>query len=83
MKERMITMPTCYNPSLSEEPRNQPIKVNPPLSRESLLSWLESIGRLKAREIDESQDQKIPEDLDEFLELDIPIDEEEEDESID
>ncbi|MBW4520100.1 MAG: DUF3134 domain-containing protein [Scytolyngbya sp. HA4215-MV1] len=68
----------CYNPALTEEPRNQPIKVVPLSPRESLLGWLERTGRLHSGETDELLDQKVSEDLDEFLEPDIAILEDEE-----
>lgn len=64
----MATMTICYSPSLSEEPRNKPIKVFPLIQRESLLSWLERTGRFHTSEIDELQDHKISEDLDDILE---------------
>ncbi|MBW4493994.1 MAG: DUF3134 domain-containing protein [Oscillatoria princeps RMCB-10] len=39
-----------YNPSLREEPRNQPAEVIPLKQEFSLLDWLENTGRLIARE---------------------------------
>ncbi|HEY9648816.1 MAG TPA: DUF3134 family protein [Chroococcidiopsis sp.] len=60
-------MTVCY-PALSEEPRNQPIKIVAIAPRESLLSWLESAGRLHAADTNEFQEQKISEDLDDILE---------------
>jgi hypothetical protein len=73
-------MTTCYNPSLSEEAWNQPIRVIPPLSQETILGWLESIGRLKPHEADEFQDHKVPEDLDDFLDSEIQILDDDDDE---
>jgi predicted house-cleaning noncanonical NTP pyrophosphatase (MazG superfamily) len=61
-------MSTLYNPALSEEPRNQSIKIIPPVLRESLLNWLERIGRFRSEEIGEFQDYKMPEELDDILE---------------
>jgi hypothetical protein len=58
---------TYINPALYEEPRNQPIKVTPLSSRESLLTWLENTGRLLPFVIDDAQDLKMPEDLDDIL----------------
>ncbi len=58
------------NPSLSIERINQPLKVVASLPRESLLSWLESSGRLRSSEFDEVQDHKISDDLDDILEPD-------------
>lgn len=79
MPEKVATT-TCYNPSLSEEPRNQRIKVVPPTTRESLLSWLESSGRLHSSEdVDEIKDYRMAEDLNDFLEPEIyPLEDEEE-----
>lgn len=71
-------MITCNNPSLSEEPRNQPIKVAPKIAQETLLGWLETAGRLKPYEIDEFQEQRSSGDLDDFLEPEIPSLEDEE-----
>ncbi|MBL1179115.1 DUF3134 family protein [Pantanalinema sp. GBBB05] len=81
MKEKIIT-PPCYNPSLSEEPRNQRIKVVPPVARESLLSWLESSGRLhSSEESDDLKDYKMAEDINDFLDPELyPLDEEEDQE---
>ncbi len=73
-------MSTCYNPSLSQEPRNQPMKVVPQIARESFLGWLERVGRLKPHELDESHDQKFSEDLDEFLDSEIQVLDEDDDE---
>lgn len=39
-----------YNPSLREEPRNQPAEVIPLKQEFSLLDWLENTGRLIARD---------------------------------
>lgn len=64
-------MSTLYNPALSEEPRNQPMKILPPALRETLLGWLESTGRLQSSESDEIQDHEITEDLSDFLEPEI------------
>lgn len=44
--EKLATM---YNPSLREEPRDQPAPVIPPTQGSSLLDWLEASGRLSAR----------------------------------
>ncbi len=72
-------MPPCYNPSLSEEPRSHAMKVVPPIARETLLNWLESSGRLRSQELDEFQDHKVPEDLDDFLDVENQIPDDEED----
>ena len=60
-------MNTFHNPALSQESRNQPQKIVPPVPRETLLHWLGRTGRLKASELDEFQEQKSSEDLDDFL----------------
>ncbi len=39
-----------YNPSLREEPRNNRASVLPQKQNSSILDWLESSGRLLARE---------------------------------
>jgi hypothetical protein len=39
-----------YNPSLREEPRNKPASVVTSKQQVSILNWLESTGRLIARE---------------------------------
>ncbi len=70
-------MAKVYNPALSEEPRNHVTKFIPQVPRESLLSWLENSGRLKASENDGYQDYKISEELDDFLEPEVyPSDDE-------
>lgn len=56
------------NLALSEEPINQPMKAVPPVLRESLFSWLERTGRFQSSEVDEFEDRKILEDLDDILE---------------
>jgi len=74
-------MATCYNPSLTEEPRNQGMKVIPLPPRETLLGWLESSGRFRLSEIDDSQDHKISESIDEILEPEIYASDSEEEQS--
>ncbi len=73
-------MTTCYNPSLYEEPRNQPMRVIPPMPRETLLNWLESSGRFRSSEPDELQNDPVGEELDHFLDADAYALEHEEDE---
>jgi hypothetical protein len=60
-------MNTFHNPALTEESRNQPLKIVPPIPRETLLHWLDRTGKLRASESDEFQEQKPSEDLDDFL----------------
>ncbi len=55
-----------YNPSLSQEPRNHAIPVIARKTEESILGWLDRIGRLLPHEIDESQAQSISEDWDDI-----------------
>jgi Protein of unknown function (DUF3134) len=65
--------PALSNPALSEEPRNQAMRVIPLPPRESLLGWLESSGRLRFNEESETEpeDLKLPETLDDILEPEI------------
>jgi hypothetical protein len=72
-------MAICYNPSLSEEPRNHAVKVISSVARESLLSWLENAGRFQSSEDDDFQAHKIPEDLDDFLEAEVYLSDNDED----
>lgn len=74
---------TTYNPGLSEEPRNQPLKVVASIAQESLLGWLERTGRLKPHESDDLQDYKMSEDLDDFLEPEMQILDDDEEEPMD
>jgi len=71
-------MTTPHNPALYEEPRNQKMKVIPPIPRHTLLNWLESNGRFLSSEADEFQDQRMPEELDDILEAEVYIDDNEE-----
>lgn len=69
--ERMIQVTTYSNPSLREEPLNQPMKIAYRIAEESLLSWLENNDRLlKPSQVDDFQSHKITEDLDDILEPD-------------
>jgi hypothetical protein len=60
-----------YNPSLRQEPRNQPIPIIPLRTTESLLVWLERTGRLKPREIDLSHEDEALEDIEYILDPEI------------
>jgi len=73
-------MATQYNPSLREEPQNQPTQIVPLIPRESLLSWLESSGRFRSNEINEFPDYKILEEIDDILEAETYVPETEEEE---
>ncbi|NEP12597.1 MAG: DUF3134 domain-containing protein [Symploca sp. SIO2C1] len=55
-----------YNPSLREQPRDHQAEVIPLNQHTSLLNWLESQGRLLARE---SQDEMLIEGEEEISEL--------------
>jgi hypothetical protein len=55
-----------YNPSLREEPREQLADVIPVQQETSLLDWLETNGRLIARD---AQDEDFLEDEEEITEL--------------
>jgi hypothetical protein len=69
-----------YNPALSEEPRNNALKLVPPVPQESLMKWLESTGRFKASEQDDTQHHSISsEELDDFLEPDVYPDDDDDD----
>ncbi|HEY9751966.1 MAG TPA: DUF3134 domain-containing protein [Coleofasciculaceae cyanobacterium] len=56
-----------YNPSLREEPRNQRAAVIPVNRDASILDWLESTGRLLAR--DSSEIDYLLEEEEEISEL--------------
>jgi hypothetical protein len=56
-----------YNHSVRQEPRYQAIPIIPSRATESLLDWLKRTGRLKPREIDLSQEDKVLEDLEDAL----------------
>jgi Protein of unknown function (DUF3134) len=57
-----------YNPSLREEPRSQKAAVIPVQQEASILDWLESTGRLLARDV---QDPEVvaeeADDINEFI----------------
>ncbi|MCU0525919.1 MAG: DUF3134 domain-containing protein [Elainella sp. Prado103] len=61
-------MSAYYNPALYEEPREQPMRIVPIILRESLLSWLESMGRFDASEPEKYQERELSENLDDILE---------------
>ncbi|MGB8698067.1 MAG: DUF3134 family protein [Thermosynechococcaceae cyanobacterium] len=64
-------MASYYNPSLSEEPRNQPIKVFPPMAQETFIGWLESTSRFLNTDNNEFQEHKVSEDIDDILDSDV------------
>ena len=64
-----------YNPSLSQEPRdqNQLMPILPLINTESLLDWLHRNGRLKTPDIDSSQEHKVADELADILDPDPEI----------
>jgi hypothetical protein len=56
-----------YNPSLREEPRNKPASVVTSKQQASILNWLESTGRLIAREAVPSAFGDDTEELNELM----------------
>jgi phosphopantothenoylcysteine synthetase/decarboxylase len=56
-----------YNPSLREEPRNQRAKVLPQKRDPSILDWLESNGRLLARDNADFDYQDDEEEINELM----------------
>lgn len=74
-------MVTRYNPSVHQEPRNQPIPIIPLKTTESLLAWLRRTGRLKPREVDLLKEDEALEDLEYILNPEIYNLEKEEEES--
>lgn len=55
-----------YNPSLRQEPRSQRAAVIPLKDESSILDWLESTGRLRARE---DKEIEYPDNAEEIAEL--------------
>lgn len=55
------------NPALREQPRNQPAAVIPPRSDSSILDWLESSGRLLARDSSEFDYLEEEEEISELM----------------
>lgn len=58
-----------YNPSLREEPRNQQTNIVSSRQEPSLLDWLESSGRMLARDVQERDPQAEGEEIEEINEL--------------
>ncbi|MGK7923773.1 MAG: DUF3134 domain-containing protein [Spirulina sp.] len=56
---------TVYNPALRQEPRYEPAAVIPLKQEDSMLTWLQSEGRLILRE---AQESNLSEDEDPDLE---------------
>jgi len=64
-----------YNPSLREDPIDQPAAVIPTRHETSILDWLESTGRLLARDEVPAQDYgEEGEDIDGLIVDDVPYD---------
>lgn len=59
-----------YNPSLREEPREQLAQVIPIQNETSLLDWLETGGRLLARETDDDDFLDDEEEITELMGVD-------------
>ena len=58
-----------YNPSLREEPRDQRISIISSRQEPSILDWLESSGRLLARDNQERELSGEGEEIEEINEL--------------
>lgn len=56
-------MAQINNPALREQPREKPAAVIPPRSDSSILDWLESSGRLLARDTAESDYSEAEEEI--------------------
>jgi hypothetical protein len=56
-----------YNPSLREEPRNKPASIVSTRQQVSILDWLNSTGRLIARETDTFDYEDNTEELQELM----------------
>lgn len=72
-----------YNPSLHEEPRKQRAAVIPVKQEPSILDWLESTGRLLAREPQEFDYSEDEEEISELMAVDdgsYDLDDDEDDE---
>jgi hypothetical protein len=59
-----------YNPSLREQPRDHQAEVIPLNQHTSLLNWLESEGRLLARESQDETLLKGEEEISELMDVD-------------
>lgn len=72
-----------YNPSLREDPIDQPAAVIPTRHETSILDWLESTGRLLARDEVPAQDySEEGEDIDGLIVDDVPYDDDFDDDEI-
>lgn len=58
-----------YNPSLREEPRDQRVHIVSSRQEPSILDWLESSGRLRARDAQERELLAEGEEIEEINEL--------------
>ncbi len=69
-----------YNPSLRQVPRNSKAPILPSSGESSILSWLESIGRLRTREPQESfPDEAESEEISDLMGGDDSFDEDDDD----
>ncbi|MBD1931363.1 MULTISPECIES: DUF3134 domain-containing protein [Cyanophyceae] len=62
--------PKFYNPSLREEPRHQLAGIIPLQQEPSILDWLESTGRLLAREVVEDTFMDEDEEIADLMTVD-------------
>jgi Protein of unknown function (DUF3134) len=58
---------SMYNPSLREEPRNKPASIVSTRQQVSILDWLDSTGRLIARETEPFEYEDNTEELQELM----------------
>lgn len=74
-----------YNPSLSEELRNEPARIIPLRESETLLNWLKRTDRLfKSNDSDELYDKNLPDELEDILDVsNSELEKEEEEEEFD
>jgi hypothetical protein len=74
-----------HNPALNEEPRNEPAQILPLKESEPLLNWLKRTDRLfKSHESDKSDDNDVPEELEDIIGISIAdLEAEEEEEEFD
>jgi hypothetical protein len=72
-----------YNPSLRSEPRRQPAAVLPLQRESSILDWLESSGRLIARDVNEAEYLESEEEISELMGVDDSAYEDDDDDDLD
>jgi hypothetical protein len=77
-----LTLIMIYNPSLREDPIDQPAAVIPTRHETSILDWLESTGRLLARDEVPAQIYEEGEEIDGLIVDDVPFDDDFDDDDI-